>query len=57
MHFSNCPVKLRGNSGGTVMLQSSLDGTFRTSRDVLPESGMRIKADVGQPLWIYGFML
>jgi len=39
------------------MLQSSLDGTFRTSRDVLPESGMRIKADVGQPLWIYGFML
>jgi hypothetical protein len=30
-------------------------GTFRTSRDVRLESGMRIKADVRHPLRIYAF--
>jgi hypothetical protein len=30
-------------------------GTFRTSRDVRLESGMRTKADVRQRLRIYGF--
>src|SRR5437879_2357907 len=36
---------------------TSPDGTFRTSRDVRRESGMCIKADVRQPLWIYGVIV
>ena len=31
--------------------------TFRTSRDVRLKSGMRIKAEVRQPLWIYEFTI
>jgi hypothetical protein len=30
----------------------TVDGTFRTSRDVGLESGMRIKAEVRQPSWM-----
>ena len=30
---------------------------LQTSRDVRLESGMLIKAEVRQPLWIYGFTL
>ena len=32
---------------------TSLNGAFRTSRDVRRESGMRIKAEVRQPRWIH----
>src|SRR6267142_3182138 len=33
----------------------SESGTFRKCRNVRLESGMRTKADLRRPLWIYGF--
>jgi hypothetical protein len=40
---------------GFAAMHESVPGPFRTQRDVRLESGMRIKAEVRQPLWIYGF--
>jgi hypothetical protein len=36
-------------------VHESVHGTFRKWRNVRLESGMRTKADVRRPLWIYGF--